>query len=231
MPTLPRHSLVWPDAAGWDRFQAGMAAEATGVRDAVARWRAADWPLVACRAAANQPAHEILLGMPLPPAADSLLKVRMAAAIDCEQVRHHDAALTLARVLPAAPAHWRTTLLALQMAASESLPPLQVFGSLAMQSLTGMAYLHPESDIDLLFHPENLTQLAAGIALLDSFSRALPLDGEVVFADGRAVAWREWRDVMQAGAGQPTARVLAKSADGVALVVCQDLLATLGARR
>jgi phosphoribosyl-dephospho-CoA transferase len=228
---LPRHNLVWPAAAGWDRFQAGTAAEATGVRDAVARWRAADWPLVACRAAADQPVQQMLLGMPLPPAADSHLKVRLAVAIDREQIRRHDAALTLACVLPAAPAHWRTTLLALQMAASETLPPLQVFGSLAMQSLTGMAYLHPDSDIDLLFHPQTPTQLDAGIALLDSFSRALPLDGEVVFADGRAVAWREWRDVMQAGGDQSAARVLTKSADAVALVACQDLLATLGPHR
>jgi phosphoribosyl-dephospho-CoA transferase len=54
--------------------------------------------------------------------------------------------------------------------------------------------------------------LHAGLALLDDCSRQLPLDGEIVFPSGQAVAWKEWRNALSA---QSRARVLVKRIDSV----------------
>ena len=64
---------------------------------------------------------------------------------------------------------------------------LRVFGSLAWQALSGLPYLTPQSDIDLIWHPRSLAQLQQGIALLASWELAsgLRADGEVLFGGGQ----------------------------------------------
>ena len=60
---------------------------------------------------------------------------------------------------------------------------LRVFGSLAWQALSGLQYLTPQSDIDLLWHPLSNAQLQQGIALLARWEQdhGLRADGEVLF--------------------------------------------------
>jgi phosphoribosyl-dephospho-CoA transferase len=96
------------------------------------------------------------------------------------------------------------------------------FGSLAMQALTGITYLTPTSDIDLLLHPRTVDDLDSGLALLQHHAATLPLDGEIVFPDGAAVSWKEW-------AAGGDARVLVKHIDGVWLSRKAPLLAQLQA--
>ncbi|WP_091870941.1 phosphoribosyl-dephospho-CoA transferase MdcG domain-containing protein [Massilia yuzhufengensis] len=76
----------------------------------------------------------------------------------------------------------------------------------------------------MLLRPQNREQLAAGLALLARHAEKLPLDGEIVFADGRAVAWKELHAAFDSA---PGTRVLAKGLDRVALVAPDDLIATL----
>jgi phosphoribosyl-dephospho-CoA transferase len=101
---------------------------------------------------------------------------------------------------------------------------LRSYGSLALQAITGARYLTASSDIDLLFCPVTTSQLEAGIALLSSHQASLPLDGEVMFPGGDAVAWREWRDARARGA-----RVLVKRIDAVRLADPAALVAALAA--
>ena len=89
---------------------------------------------------------------------------------------------------------------------------VRVFGSLAWQALTGLAYLTEQSDLDILLHPGPDTdplRLAAAIAAIDA-AAPMRIDGELVRSDGLAVNWRELNDGAR--------HVLAKSAAGVALI-------------
>jgi len=97
-----------------------------------------------------------------------------------------------------------------------------VYGSLAMQAMTGLPYLTASSDIDLLCHPQHVTQLHQGLALFGEFADRLPLDGEIIFPGDQAVAWKEWRQ-----AQTHPAKVLVKSSHAVHLCEPAALLATL----
>ena len=222
----PRHNLAWLTASGWEAVQAATVQQPVPVRDALARWHSAGWPLVVRRAEPEQPAGTIAVGIPLPPHADTGVKIRVAAIVAPQHIERMEPPLLLASALKSVLPQWRAALLALQMEAMDALPPLRVYGSLAWQSLTGMTYLRNTSDIDLLFSPASRDQLALGIALLARHATALPLDGEVIFPSGAAVAWKEWRDVVGTGAVSASGRVLAKYADCIALTDCAALLAS-----
>ena len=122
------------------------------------------------------------------------------------------------------PAQWREGLARLEQEAAGAGLGLAVYGSVALEALTGQHYLRPDSDIDLLLRPLSRAQLLAGLDLLAAHAEHLPLDGEVVFPDGRAVAWKELRTAL---ASAPGTRVLAKALERVALVKPDELIATL----
>ena len=224
---LPRHSLVWLEPSGWQRVHASTTQHGVPIRDALARWQAADWPLVVRRAAPAQLAGQVAIGIALPPDSPHGTGPRIGAIVEAGDIRRSSAPLMLANVLAQAPAHWRAALLALHLEWSEALPPLQVYGSLAWQHLTGMPFLRESSDIDLLFTPADRHALARGVSLLCTHAASLPLDGEIVFPSGAAVAWKEWHQAAGTSRPAPSAMVLAKAPAHVALVSCISLLATL----
>lgn len=122
------------------------------------------------------------------------------------------------------PRPWRSALASLAADAAGQGIALHVYGSAALQVLTGQGYLRDTSDIDLLVQPRDRAQLDVALALLCSHANALPLDGEIVFPGGRAVAWKEWAAACRGAAGT---RVLVKEMEGVSLVRPDVLLATL----
>jgi phosphoribosyl-dephospho-CoA transferase len=146
----------------------------------------------------------------------------VALSADAGDVACRTPALALAQAAKAAPERWRD-LLGELLAQADGLA-LQVYGSLAMQAITGQRYLTPRSDIDLLFAPASRAALGAGIELLARYGAVLPLDGEIVFPSGDAVAWKEWINAERDGA-----RVLVKDARSVRLAPSAQLLATLEA--
>ena len=113
----------------------------------------------------------------------------------------------------------------------------RVYGSFGWQHLTGLGYLHPGSDLDLLVRVRDaagadvalaaLQEAAAAFAphaeppggsrLADAAGGEIPLaprlDGELAFDDGRAVAWREWATWRDGRARQ----VLVKTSSGAYL--------------
>lgn len=208
-----RHELVWLTGRGWDA--AGERA-LPGQHAAIEQWQREDWPTIVRRADIGLAAGQVSLGIPLPPTPDGV-KGRIALTaceIDVAQCRP---ALALADAAQAAPAHWRPALDVL----AASLP-LRAYGSLAMQAITGQTYLTPSSDIDLLFCPTDANALHAGLVRLEQTAVALPLDGEIIFPTGAAVAWKEWLN-----ASRNEARVLVKEAGAVRLAPMADLLASL----
>jgi phosphoribosyl-dephospho-CoA transferase len=210
-----RHELIWLTARGWD---AALGRALPGQRAAIEQWRREDWPAVVRRAGTDLPPGQLSLGLPLPPSPEGV-KGRIALNASVGDVARRSLPLVLADAARAAPERWRPALdiLALGM-------PLRAYGSLAMQAITGQSYLTPTSDIDLLFYPADAQALRAGLALLEQHAAVLPLDGEIVFPPGSAVAWKEW-----IGAGRNAARVLVKDAGAVRLATLECLLATLEA--
>jgi len=209
-----RHDLVRLAPAGWDQALAGLSGPAAAL---AAGWRARDLPVVVRRMEPGTPADAICLGMPGPPDAHSGQKLRVGFAVLQSRVASVRAPLALADV--EAPAAWQPAFDALRDAMVDAGLACRVFGSLAMQALTGERYLRPDSDIDLLLRPTDAAELDAGLALVTRFARALPLDGEIEFPSGHAVSWKEWA-LVQSGAD----RVLAKHLDAVALLRRDALL-------
>lgn len=214
-----RHDLVWLTSRGWQRV---LAAAPAGTLERLDTWRDAGWPAVVRRAEVDLVPGEVAIGFALPPGADG--KVRIGCRVELTDIGRRTRALPLVGALDAAPVPWREVLVALERQAAEAGLGLAVYGSLALQALTGQNYLTPTSDIDLLLRPLNRAQLMTGLDLLARYGALLPLDGEVVFPEGRAVAWKELRAAFDSA---PGTRVLAKGLERVGLVNPDELLATL----
>ena len=211
-----RHDLVWLSARGWER---ACAAAPPASRAAIAGWGAAGWPAVVTRRPAGLAPGQVALGIALPPRLDGS-KPRIGVKADTGDIVRTGAAMRLSDAIPAAPGTWRTALALLDDEAGRAGLALRVYGSLAFQALTGQPYVSATSDIDLLLHPATPAEYHQALALLGRHAQALPLDGELVFAGGHAVAWKEL-----AACPHGQARVLAKSLHGVSLVAIDALLA------
>jgi len=69
----------------------------------------------------------------------------------------------------------------------------RVYGSYGWQLLTGLDHVRAGSDIDLWLPVADAEHADAVAGRLQRFEADGPrLDGELVFGDGAAVAWREW---------------------------------------
>jgi phosphoribosyl-dephospho-CoA transferase len=209
MPALHRHKLAWLSPQGWRQALAAAPEHAQALRS----WRREDWPLVARRQDPEAAAGELSLGLPLPPCPVKG-KVRIALRLPAGAVLRSSDAPALASVLPALPPRWQAGASALAAQAAAQHIALRVYGSAAWQALTGLQYIGPRSDIDLLFYPDSVAGLEAGAALFRRHAAHLPLDGEIVFPSGRAVACKEWLLALEAGAGT---RVMVKEKTGVSL--------------
>lgn len=190
MMPLRRHRLAFLTDAGW----AGIRARAwdAQAQACIDHWAAHRLPLVVTRqpqcASAEAP---IALGLPAPLQWDRrrlMLQVpRGALAWFDEFPRFADAAGLLPRIPRAA---WRR--LGQQLADCQA--PARVYGAYGWQLLTGLACVRETSDIDLWIGVHDADQADAVAQHLENFAPRHPrLDGELVFDDGTAVAWREWQ--------------------------------------
>ncbi|NRR30798.1 malonate decarboxylase holo-[acyl-carrier-protein] synthase [Oxalobacteraceae bacterium] len=216
---LSRHDLVWLTSAGWEAAQAAATPHNAA---ALGRWQANDWPAIVRRRDADAGVDEVCLGVALPPDASGN-KARIGLRARLSHIAHTTPPLSIAAAVSAAPSGWVAALGT--MAHSATAPGFQIYGSLALQALTGLPYVHEHSDVDLLFRPASVTGLRAGLALMSNCAARIPLDGEIIFPSGQAVAWREWRM-----AGAVNAKVMIKEQKSVRLAVPEELIATLEQR-
>ncbi len=204
-PDLHRHRLVFVAAAAWDDVlltRPDLAAEPV-----VAAWSDRNWPLVVRRRGAGEEGG-LPLGLPLPP---SLGKRRLSVLMrDLDRVRDAPPP-SLAAAMEVAPKSWKPVAARIIGLASDHGIEARVFGGLAWAFLTGMSYLGPASDLDLLLEvpaDHDIAGLAAGLAAIEA-QAPMRLDGEVVRPDGAAVNLRE----VHRGASE----LLVKTMRGVAL--------------
>jgi phosphoribosyl-dephospho-CoA transferase len=169
----------------------------------LADWAARGWPVIARRRLPGEDADGVPAGLPLPPAQG---KRRIG--------------LTLAEARAVAPAAWHPTLDRLigHGAAHGRVP--RVFGGLLWQALTGLAYLSPASDLDLLWQGGVDRAFLDGVARIEA-GAPMRLDGEVVLPDGFGVNWRE---LLAAGPGDT---VLAKGLERLELRPAEAVFAAL----
>jgi len=189
---LHRHQIAWLSETGWHAVQQHDS-DATA-RDCLAHWAATRLPLVVTRQ--NRPAGDdtIALGLPAP---GRWGRRRLAVIVPRCDVLYFDefpVADQLQRMLPAtARPAWRTLCASLRAVNAHA----RVYGSHGWQLLSGLDHVRAGSDIDLWLSVSDEAQADAAAACLQSASDAAPgalprLDGELMFDDGAAVAWREW---------------------------------------
>lgn len=211
MLELRRHRLVRLTPAGWNAALTDAAASEQAV---LAAWQRDDLPLVVARQDGAAPGR-VRLGLPAPAThARRRATLAVAPAHLRDAGEFPPAARIAALLAPRQSPAWRALV--------ATLPQARIFGSYGWQCLTGLPYVHEHSDIDLLLPVDGP---AAADAIADRLAAAasdLPrLDGEFVFAGGRAVAWREW---LQWRAGRVGA-VLVKCIGGVRLETAGDVFA------
>jgi phosphoribosyl-dephospho-CoA transferase len=205
-----RHQLVWLAAPAWQPVLQAYRHD----RDASAclrHWVARDLPLVATRQREPNPVT-LALGLPSPACWG---RRRLALEADAVDVRRIGAFPRAEAITPQLPVVARSTWEAFCQQLADMQVEARVYGSHGWQTLTALHYLHPASDIDLLMSVASPEQADAATASLLRFAESpLPrLDGELAFADGSAVAWREWA----AWRGRRQRSLLVKRIDGAHL--------------
>lgn len=214
-----RHNRVWLSASGWQR---ACAAANKAHSPELERWAANDWPLIVRRSESTVSADSLGLGLALPPDAHTGLKTRIPLTVYLNDIARHEPPLALAEVASILPSSWRDACADLTHDLIDAQLELRVYGSVALQAITGLPYLTTTSDIDVLFYPRTHAQLQQGLHLLQTCAQGLPLDGEIVFPSGLAVAWKEWAE-----AARSSHKVMVKSMTNLNLMSVDALLSEL----
>lgn len=171
----------------------------------VAAWAEEGRPLVRRRGLPGE-REGVPLGLSLPPTSG---KRRLSFVAQPEAVIAWAPPPLLAHV--PVPEAWRSTQAAVVALGARQAAPARVFGSFAWSALTGLAYLTPTSDLDLLFPLPRDGDIAGLLRHLSEIEAMSPasIDGEIVRGDGVAVNWRELSESAD--------EVLVKTLGGVAL--------------
>jgi phosphoribosyl-dephospho-CoA transferase len=211
MMPLRRHRLACLTDAGWadirSRLWDGQA------QACIEHWALNRLPLVVTRQPAADGAVQaaVSLGLPAP---TTWGRRRLALQVPRSALAWFDEfppAADAAALLPRGPrAAWRA--LVRSLAACQA--PARVYGSYGWQLLTGLAYVREGSDIDVWVAVDDAAHADEAARCLARFASRQPrVDGELVFADGTAVAWPEW-SAWRAGRAR---QLLVKRLEGAAM--------------
>lgn len=212
MQDLRRNQLVWLHAQAWSQVQDhAWDAEAQII---LAHWQRNKLPLVVCRQRLDVAPNQLCLGLPAPL---QWSRRRLALKVGREQVASVGNFPTLRQVAPAMP--WGPAALELDGELTQLGVTPQVYGSHGWQWLTRMAYVHEASDLDVTLNVPDFQTACRVTALLAAADPGPRLDGEIVFPDDQAVAWRELLRLL----ADHTAQVLLKDRQSIRLVTLAEL--------
>ncbi|MBO9768987.1 MULTISPECIES: malonate decarboxylase holo-[acyl-carrier-protein] synthase [Xanthomonas] len=180
-----RHALVWL------REDAQWQALTPGAQPRLQQWFAAGLPAVVARGDGSQAPDTVRLGVPLPPSEG---KQRLALHAHATEIARCTAPLALDAVMPHAPVALQPALQALLAHAQVHALHPRVFGSFAWQALTGLTYVHAQSDLDLLWPIHTPEHAHVVVTLLQRWEQhhGLRADGELLLPGDHAVNWREY---------------------------------------
>jgi len=212
MISLHRHQLARLTDAGWSSIlQRPWDDQAL---ECLAHWTAHRLPLVVTRQPLGAISTDLVaLGLPSPARWD---RRRLALQVPHSAVWRVDEFPRLSEVLALLPHSVQRPMQGLLAALDIERVVARVFGSYGWQSISGLAHVRPGSDLDLWVAVNGAAQADAAAHVLQAFgSNELRLDGELVFGDGSAVAWREW---IEWRAGRARA-LMVKQLGGVSLQI------------
>jgi phosphoribosyl-dephospho-CoA transferase len=189
MVPLRRHQLACLSESGWATVLARPWDPVA--RDCLDHWATRRLPLVVTRQPVDAAAGAwIALGLCCPKRWD---RRRLALQVPRTAVLFFDEFPRLADVRWMLPPSARAAVRELLAGLDEQHATARVFGSYGWQAISGLDHVRPDSDLDLAIGVEGPTHADAAARVLQSFGAArLRLDGEFIFLDGAAVAWREW---------------------------------------
>lgn len=187
MTPLHRHQIAWLSRDGWQRVLAR--AWDDEARDCLRHWAHRGLPLVVTRQPDSLAPGEIALGLSAPA---RWQRRRLALQLPRADIAYFDEFAPLARVLGQLPATARLPARRLAQALQAQGLTARPYGSHGWQALTGLEHVRAGSDLDLWLGVAGIAQADAAVAVLADGAGPVRLDGELVFPDGGAVAWREW---------------------------------------
>jgi phosphoribosyl-dephospho-CoA transferase len=184
---LQRHQLVRLFPTAWRDLLASRAdlAPVPWLNE----WADYGWPLIVRRRLPGE-TSDVPVGLPLPPSAG---KQRITLQVRYEDIAATAPLPTISDVFVSAPPSWRQCLRQLVELAQSYRVRSSVCGSLAWQRLTGLDYLTPDSDLDMVWTVPHRDQIKRFLTELANIEACAPmrLDGELVREDGSSVNWRE----------------------------------------
>ena len=202
---LARNQWVEISDAAWQEVAAAALDAQAG--NLLAHWRARGLPLVVCSQPPGLAPGRLAVGLPAPL---RWSRRRLALQVPQGQVLQYGEFPPLAAVLRDDASQALDQSLAAEGAVA------RVYGSHGWQALTGEAYVHAASDIDLQVRVPGFEAACRTLPLLRQARLPGRLDGEFAFPDGSAVAWREFGQLLQPG--PLAAQVLVKSLAGPRLM-------------
>ena len=209
MVALRRHQLVRLSDAGWRALRERPWDDVASA--CLAHWSAQRLPLVVTRQLPERGDTELALGLPAP---WQWQRRRIALQVATRDVLYFDDFPTADSIVGLLTTSKRRAWLELVGALVDLGAAPRVYGSFGWQRLTGLHYLHAHSDLDLRLSVDDGAAADAVVAVLQRARITAPrLDGELVFPEGSAVAWREW-SAWRAG---QVDRILVKRLQGVAM--------------
>jgi phosphoribosyl-dephospho-CoA transferase len=211
-----RHDLLHVAPRAW---AAALAAHSLDEVPLLPQWADRGWPVIVRRRMESEAQDVVPIGVPLPPAAG---KSRIALNIPQAAVIARAAPTSLRTVAHKAAPAWQPTIAALVALGERHGIEPAAFGSLLWEHHTGLTYLSPTSDLDVVWLAQadcNIANLLSGIAQIERVA-PVRIDGEIVFPQGAAANWRELHKAL--GEDGP-AELLVKTMGGVRAVDAREL--------
>ena len=206
MRTPHRNQLVWLSDEAWLRVLAR--AWDTQAQTILNHWRSRQLPLVVCRQRVPASSTTISLGLPAPLQWERRklaleVLVKDIARVGCFPLLAPD----LLGLADATALHRFLQHLAVLHV------PARVYGSYGWQMLTDLPCVRDSSDLDLILPVRDMDTAGQVVWLLRGLQLACRVDGELLFPDAQAVAWREYAQLI----GGKVEQVLVKHREGVQL--------------
>jgi len=213
MNTLVRNQLLCVDSAGWARIGAhDWDAQAQTI---FSHWRTHQLPLVVCRQRAETQPNHVCMGLPSP---QQWSRRRVALTVCLDHLTAHAGFPTLGQVVQTN--HWDSAVIELSDAIEKLGAKAHVYGSHGWQWLTGLTYLHEASDLDLSLSVNSWEMASHLVHCLANTAIHCRVDGEIVFPQGQAIAWRELYQLIQG----KTLQVLMKDRHSIKLRSQEELI-------
>ncbi len=192
MNAFNRHDLVWLklDAVKHAEYAGPTAMEPMRALSLLHRWVLGNYPLIVARQN-DLPQGCLRVGLAEPAAWG---KRRLAFLVNTDEIERRQPGPLLGDIIHRLPQAWQAGAAELAISVKELGVPAHVYGSTAIEVLTGLPCITANSDLDVLLKPAGWAAAKALCVCLNQLRLKHPefkVDGEVLNPAGDAVHWLE----------------------------------------